>query len=65
MCVEGNGQLQVLPLARAGLLGTPGSGCSLSQPLAGAVAEVQPQGWERAVGSPGAEQQSQGWRKLA
>lgn len=44
---EGNGCPQMLSLDRAGL-----PWCSLSQPLAGAVPEVQPRGWEMAVGCP-------------
>lgn len=62
---EGNGGLPVLPLDRAGLPWHRPARAVLSQPLAGAVAEVQPRGWELAVGSPRAEQQPQGWGELA
>lgn len=65
MYAEGSGGLQVLPLGRAGLPWHQPAQAVLSQALAGAVAEVQPWGWEMAVGSPGAKQQPQGWRKLA
>lgn len=59
--VEGNGQLQMLSLDRGGLAASS----VVCAPLAVPLMEAGARGWEMVLVSPGAEEQPQGWRKVA